>query len=157
MSDGLPSLSGVLINDGIALFWAAWISIVVITNIAAALRVAGLLPATTGLASGNYTAIVKVSDHLSIPHNLDFILFLVIIVWETIAAVLLWRAAIYYLENSSLRVGAADTGLGVLLAIFAAFMLADEVFHAFKVENDHRAIAIFILISLIALHVLPGT
>jgi hypothetical protein len=156
MSDGLPPLSGVLIKDGIVLFWAAWISIVVVTNVAAALRVAGLLSPDTNLASGNYTAIVKVSDRLSLPHALDFILFLVIILWETIAAILLWRAAVYSLAGSPLRTGATDTGLGILLALFALFMLADEIFHAFEVENDHRGIAAFILISLIAIHLPLG-
>jgi hypothetical protein len=156
MSDHLPSLSAAFIKDGMVLFWAAWISIVVMTNIVAALRVAGLVSPDAGLASGNYTAIVKVSDRLSIPHALDFILFLIVILWEAIAAVLLWRASVYSLAGSSLRMVAADTALAVLLALFGAFMLADEVFHAFKVENDHRGIAAFILISLIAFHTLPG-
>lgn len=153
MSDGLPSLSGALIKDGIVVFWAAWISIVVITNVAAALRVAGLLPSDAALASGNYTAIVNLSDRFSMPHALDFVIFLAVVLWEAVAAALLWRAAIYSVAGSSLRTGATNTGLGILLALFASFMLADEIFHAFKIENDHRSIAAFILISLIALHI----
>lgn len=152
---GFPTVTGVLIDDGIIVFWAAWISIVVIANVVDALRVAGILPADTRLASGNYTAIVHESDRLSVPHTLDFIIFLIIILWEALAAVLLWRAAVYEVAGSHLRMGAADTGLSALLILFAGFILADEVFHAFKTETDHRSIVILLLVSLIALHVLP--
>jgi hypothetical protein len=153
---GFPTVTGALLDDGIILFWATWISIVVIANTIDALRVAGVLPADTRLASGNYTAIVHESDHLNVPHALDFIIFLIIILWEAIAAVLLWRAAVYEIIGSHLRAGAADTGLCALLILFAGFILADEVFHAFKTETDHRSIAILLLVSLIAIHILPG-
>jgi hypothetical protein len=152
---GFPWLTGVPWRDGIALFWAAWISIVVVANVVDALRVTGVLSGAR-LASGNYSAIVHVSDRLDVPHSLDFIIFLVIILWETIAAVLLWIAAALSVTGSGSRLSATDTGLSVLLALFAGFMLADEVFHAFKTESDHRSIAALILISVIALHVLPG-
>jgi hypothetical protein len=156
MSSGFPTLTPALIDDGVVLFWAAWISIVVIANTVDALRVAGVLSPDARLASGNYSAIVDISDRLAVPHRLDFIIFLVIILWEAIAGILLWRAALYAVTGSHLRLGAADTGLGFLLALFAGFMLADEVFHAFKTETDHRSIATLLLISLLALHILPA-
>jgi hypothetical protein len=151
-----PTVTGPLIDDGIVLFWATWISIVVIANVVDALRVAGMLPPDTRLASGNYSAIVHESDRLEVPHALDFLIFLVVILWETIAAVLLWRAAFYELTRSHFRMGAADTGLSTLLVLFAGFLLADEVFHAYKIETDHRSIAILLLVSVIAIHVLES-
>lgn len=151
-----PAITAPLIKDGIVLFWAGWISIVVIANSVDALRVAGILPSDARLASGNFTAIVHEGDRLEIPHGLDFIIFLVVILWEVLAGVLLWRAGILSIAGSHLRHSAADTGLAALLILFAGFLLADEVFHAFKIETDHRSIAALLLISLIALHILPA-
>lgn len=156
MSGALPSVSGALLKDGILLFWALWISIVVLANVVDALGVAGVLPSDARLASGNFRAVARAGGRLGIPRAGAFLVYVGIIIWELLAAALLWRGAVMLPADLDSRYRAADTGLAALLALFAAFMLADEIVHEFRMETDHRSIALLILISLLALHLLPG-
>jgi hypothetical protein len=52
-------------------------------------------------------------------------------------------------------VPATYTASSTLLALFAAFILSDEILHAYEMEGDHREIAIGLLLSLLALQHLP--
>lgn len=151
----VPVAGSVLLKRGIVLFWSVWVSVVVLTNIAAEIKSFGVLPDTWPLASGNYGAIARETSRYGVPGWLDQGLLAGVIVWEAVAALLLWRAFRHYWLHSRRRLLAGYTAFAVLLALFATFILADEVLHAFRIEGDHRGIAVLLLASLLSLQLLP--
>ena len=144
-----------LLKRGILLFWSLWISIVLLLNVGDALKVAGFLPGEWKLASGNYDAIVHVTSRFGTPHWIDTLLFLGVIAWEALCAVLFWRALRLYRGTQSRRWRAVYLAFTALLALFGMFILADETFHAYKMEGDHRGIAVLLLASVVTIQLLP--
>lgn len=146
--------AGVL-KRGILVFWTVWISVVVLMNLGDALKAAGVLPSGWKVASGNYEAIVKAGQVYGTPHWLDYVLFLGAILWEAICMGLFWRALRRFHLGHSRRWRAVYLAFTSVLALFGAFILADEVFHEYRMERDHRGIALLLLASLLALQLLP--
>lgn len=127
----------------------------VVMNVLDGLRAAAILPHAWPAASGNYEAIADVTARYGIPTWLDVLMFVGVIVWEAVAAALLWRALAAYHHRHGLRWRRIYEGFTVLLGLFLTFILMDEVFHTFKIEGDHRSIALLMLASLLALTLLP--
>lgn len=144
-----------LLKRGILLFWSVWISIVVLMNSGNALKAAGFLPSDWKLSSGNYQAIAHVTAIYGVPHWADAILFAGVILWESVALILFWRAFRTYPRSGASSWRAIYLAFTTLFGLFAAFILTDEIFHDYKVEADHRGIALLLLVSLLAMHVLP--
>lgn len=145
--------AGVL-KRGILLFWMLWIGIVSLLNIGNVLKVTGVLPETWKLSSGNYQAIVDVTSRYGTPHWIDMLLILGVIVWEVLAATLFWWAFRRYRPGRRAW-HAINLAFSTLLGLFGAFILSDEIFHAYGMEGDHRGIAILLLASLLAFYLLP--
>lgn len=144
-----------LLKRGILLFWSLWISVVVLMNIGDALKVIGALPPDWVLASGNYEAIVKVTAVYSLPRRLDFLLLLGVIGWEGGCMLLFWWAFRRYRRGHPRRWPVVNLAFTALLALFGSFILVDELAHKYKMEGDHRGIAVLLLATLLALHLLP--
>lgn len=144
-----------LLKRGMLLFWALWISIVVLMNVGSALKATGVLPGDWKLASGNYAAIAHVTGVYGTPKWLDLVLLLGVILWESLAASLFWWALRRYWIAAPRRWHAVYLAFTSLLALFGTFILTDEIFHTYKMEGDHRGIAVSLLVSLLAMHLLP--
>ena len=145
-----------LIKAGIVLLWAAWLSMVTLLNVTDALKERGVLPETWSLASGNFAYMVDVTKIHNTPKAACWVMFIGVIIWEAIASLLLWWA---------LFVGTLETtnvAFLVSLALWGAFMLADEYFITYAVESEgassvattHRDLFVAFLVSLVALHLL---
>jgi hypothetical protein len=143
-----------LIKAGIVLLWAAWLSLVTLLNVTDALKERGVLPETWSLASGNFGYIVAVTRIHNTPKTACWVMFIGVIVWEAIASLLLWWA---------LLVGtleAINMAFLVSLALWGAFMLADEYFITYATDGEgsvattHRDLFVAFLVSLVALHLL---
>jgi hypothetical protein len=132
----------------VLLFWAAWFTIIVLTNVFDALKAGRVLPAGWTLASGYWELMLKVTAVHATPVVVVAVLFLVVIVWQAVAAVLFWRA-----WAARGRGGLAAFTVG--LALWAAFVLADEVFLAYSVEALHLRLFGLQLLSVLALRLLP--
>lgn len=143
------------LKRGILLFWASWISIVVLMNAANAFKVAGLLPKSWAFASRNYEAIVKATSTYGTPRWLDLLLFLGVILWEMVCAILCWWALQRFQSSHRRRMRVVYLAFTALLGLFGAFILADEVFRDYRDEGDHRGIAILLIASLVAIQLLP--
>ena len=78
------------------LFWAVWLSGVVVFNATDGLKTLGVLPATFVWASGNYGAIQEVLAPFALPTALAGILFAGVIVWEAVCAALYWRSGLSF-------------------------------------------------------------
>ncbi|MBB6098684.1 hypothetical protein HNR42_002119 [Deinobacterium chartae] len=144
------------IKRGLLLFWALWLTVVVITNLLDALRALELLPASFALASGNYRWILDTVKPLGLPVWLSSTLFAGVIVWEALAATLFWRALIRFRDRPMLLEAAAVTAFVVNLALWAAFQVLDEVVLAFGPEGVHRAIFGNALLTLLVFYLLPA-
>jgi hypothetical protein len=140
----------------ILVFWAAWLSVVAATNVLNALQVWGVIPASFKFVSGNWAWISQTMDPLEIPRALQAFFFAGAIAWETLAALLFWWAAATYRGRPLEQEPATVWACGVNLGLWAAFQVLDEVFMAYQPEGVHRVIFVSQLISLLAIHLLPG-
>ena len=84
-------------------------------------------------------------------------MFVIVLVWQAAVGALLWIAAIHRARARGLELGTATTALGLGLALWAAFVIADELFVAYEsgAEATHLRIFTAQLVTLIAVHLLP--
>ena len=145
-----------LTKRSILLFWAAWLSIVVATNVLDVLRPFGALPPSFPFASGNWYWINQTMDPLGVPRWMQTGLFAGAIAWEALAAVLFWRAVAAYRGRPLAEETETILACGVNLALWAAFQVLDEVFLAYQPEGTHRAIFISQIATLVLLYLPPS-
>jgi len=145
-----------VLTRGVLFFWAAWFSIVALTNVLDALVSLGALSPSVRFVSGNWPWINRVMDPLAVPHWLQAFLFLGAMSWEALAACLYWRALIRYggrplhQERDALWAGVTA------LALWGAFQVLDEVFLAYETENVHRTIFVSQIATILLLQLLPA-
>jgi hypothetical protein len=135
-------------KSGVLLFWAMWFTVVALSNAGDALKAGRVLPAGWSLASGNWELMLKVTAVHATPVVLVGILFLGVIAWETLAAVLFWRAWALGGRGGVLAFTAG-------LALWGAFAIADEIFIAYSLEASHLRLFGLQLLSVLALRLLP--
>jgi hypothetical protein len=136
------------LKSGVLLFWAAWFTIVLLTNVCDALKAGRVLPSGWTLSSGNWELMLKVTAVHATPVAIVGVMFLAVIAWEALAGLLFWRAWV-----AGGRGGVAAFVIG--LALWAAFALADEVFLAYSIEAVHLRLFGLQLLSVLALRLLP--
>ena len=146
----------VVINRTMLLFWAAWLSVVVATNLLEVLRSVGALSPSLPFASGNWHWINQTMDPLGVPQWLQAGLFAGAIAWEAVASVLFWRAVAAYRGRPLAKEKETILACGVNLALWAAFQVLDEVFLAYQPEATHRAIFISQIATLVLLYLTPS-
>jgi hypothetical protein len=136
------------------LFWAVWLSVVFLSNLADAAKGLGLLGESWAFASGNLQFIKETTGRYGTPGWLNGVLFAGVIVWEGVAALLFWRAGWTFRGRDSGRkvVYAAFT---VSLLLWGAFLVADEIFIAYAVASTHLRLFIAHLVTLLAIELLP--
>ena len=127
---------------GLLGFWTLWFAIVTATNL-------------LGL-SANYQAIVKATQKYSPPAWVPRWLFGGAVAWQAATTALLARAIWLSFAGHALDLDAATLALGCGIALWGAFMLADEVTLKYEFERTHELLFIAQLATLVALHVLPG-
>jgi hypothetical protein len=144
----------VLLKRLLLLFWAIWLSVVFLTNLADAVKSLGLLDESWAFASGNWKLIQETTARYGPPAAVNVTFFAGVIVWEAVAAVLFWRAAWSFQGRRSSRkvvFGAFTTSL----LLWGAFLVADEVFVAYSVAGTHLRLFVAHLVTLLAIELLP--
>lgn len=155
--DTVPYVDGGAIKSGIVFFWSSWTTVIVLMNLMDELKALGLLPDDWRISSGNYKAIAHETDVYHAPAWLDKLILFGAMLWEAVASGLFWRAFRLHLKRSPESLAAGYTASACLLGLFSAFIVGDEIFHAYKMEGDHREIAQALLMSLLALQYLPDS
>jgi hypothetical protein len=143
------------LKRGLLAFWAIWLSVVFASNTFDALKTLGALPVGWSFASGNWAFLVQTTAIHGTPGWLNAVLYLGVIVWEGIGAALFWRAFGDAARGIAVDPRAAHPAFSVSLALWAAFMVVDELFIAYVVEAAHMRIFIAQLASLLVLHLVP--
>lgn len=82
-------------------------------------------------------------------------LFGIVVMWQMNVAALFAWTLIESPKAGTIHVLAANWAFGAGIALWAAFMLADEVTLEYEFERTHELLSVAQLASLIALHVLP--
>ncbi len=140
----------------ILLFWAAWFTLVFATNLFDALKALGVVGQSWSFASGNWALVVATTRVHRTPLPIVAFLFAGVMTWEALSATLMWRAVISLRHGADQHATAAvDQAFTLALGLFAAFMLADEIWIAYTVEATHMRIFLTLLASLLAFHLLP--
>jgi len=136
-------------------FWATWLTLAMLTNVIDAFKAFGIGAQKSQIASGNYRALQSVKSRLSAPRWVGNLLFGGVVLWQGLGAGLFWRACLGYRPkstSSAARVNQAFTGG---LGLWAAFMVADELFAAYEPESAHMRAFTAQLVSLMSMYLLP--
>jgi hypothetical protein len=140
------------IKRGLLTFWAAWTGLVFASNAADGLKSLRVPPQSWAFASRNYSLMIKVTAIYHPPKWIVVALFSGVLMWQAAGTWSYGRAAINPCSESGRR--AMLSAFGINLALWAAFMIADEVFLAYPMENVHRALFMAQLVTLIAIWLL---
>jgi hypothetical protein len=136
------------------LFWALWLSVVFITNLADAGKALGLLGESWAFASGNFKAIKDTTARYGGAELVNGVLFAGVILWEGVAASLFWRAAWTFRGRDSGR-RAVYAAFTTSLLLWGAFLVADEILVAYSLEGTHLRLFSAHLVTLLAIDLLP--
>jgi hypothetical protein len=147
-------ISILTLKQGLILFWALWISLVVIHNVFDALKELGILPESWRFVSHNFEGIHELMGKDRMPRGLVGLLFAAVIAWEGFTAYLFWAALLT--STTAIDTGVTITAFAANLALWAAFMLADEAFGGYEVETSHMRIFTTQLVTLLFILLIPG-
>ncbi len=143
----------ILLKRLLLLLWAVWLSVVFLSNLADAGKGLGLLDESWTFASGNWKLIQETTARYRTSAVVNAILFVGVILWEGIAAVLFWRASWSFRGRSSGQkvIYLAFTSS---LLLWGTFLIADEVLIAYPPESTHLRLFIAHLVTLLAVDLL---
>lgn len=146
---------GLMLKQGVLLFWALWLSIAWLSNVCEALKACHLLGVKWKFASGNYALLVETTQKYRMPLSFTALLFFGVILWQGCSALLFWFASITFQGLHQPGEHVLNAAFLVSLALWAAFLIADEIFLAYEAEATHLRIFSAQLLSLLALTLLP--
>jgi hypothetical protein len=142
------------IKLGCLLFWAVWFSVAFSANFFDFLNMEKELPLEWHFLSGNYQALATVLNIYHTPHGLLNTLFILDISIQAISAILFFVAVIYFLRAVCVW-QTVNLAFGISMALWATFLVMEEVFIAYPFEATHVRLIVFEMICLLALHLLP--
>jgi hypothetical protein len=144
-----------LLKRALLAFWAVWLTVVLATNVLDAAKAVGALGPGWTFASGNYAFLAETTSRYGTPPWLIAVLFAGVIAWQGLAAVLFWRACLRFREASYDARRSRYAAFTVSLLLWAAFLVADEVFIAYAVAATHLRLFTAQLVTLLAIELLP--
>ncbi len=144
----------ILLKRGLLFFWATWLSIVFLSNLADAGKGLGLLGETWAFASGNFKFIKDTTARYGTSDLVNAILFAGVIIWEGAAVLLFWRAGWTFRGKGSER-RILYSAFTTSLLLWGAFLVADEVFITYSLESVHLRLFVAHLVTLLAVDLLP--
>jgi hypothetical protein len=146
----------VTLKLGLLFFWAAWLSLVFLSNSLDGLKALGVLPQSWRFSSKNYKAVVKATSIYSSPKWLAGLLFLGVTAWEGLSCALFWRSFQSGLKSGIAARPEVSTAFMISLGLWAAMILADEIFRTYDLAHTHLLIFVAQIVSLLAIYLLPS-
>ena len=147
--------TAVLLKRLLLVCWAVWLTVVFATNLADAAKALGLLPQGWAFASGNYQFLAETTARYGTPAWLNGVLFAGVIAWQGAAALVFWLACVQFRGKESRGGQTVYAAFIAGLSLWAAFMVADEVFIAYAVEAAHLRLFTAQLATLLVVEVVP--
>jgi hypothetical protein len=142
------------IKLGSLLFWSCWFTLVCLTNIFDFMHAYHGLPDNWQFRSGNYALLEKVLEIYHTPPAILFTLFSLDILVQGTSAVLCIISSITFLVNRQIT-PIINIAFGISMALWAVFILMEEVFIAYGYESVHIRLLAFEMLNLLMLHLLP--
>ena len=116
----------------------------------------GVLPSGWKFASENYEVISGATSLYALPEWANRVLFYGVIAWQALAVALLWAATLQSWTAGRIDPGRLAPAFTAGLGLWAAFMLADEIFRDYKAQGTHLTLFIAQLTTLLAIVLLPS-
>jgi hypothetical protein len=148
-----PGSAVVWLKRALIAAWALWLTVVTASNVCDWLRMLGHLDPAWAFVSGNYAAVQKAMALYGLPAELIDLTFLAVIGWQAVATLLLWWAAARFAGGG--RLGPVYVAFAVFVGLWLAFLVMDEVFLQYTLEDVHRQLVQASLLSLLAIALLP--
>jgi hypothetical protein len=139
---------------GLLFFWGLWLSLVFVSNSLDGFKALGWLPQHWRFSSKNYGAVVKATSIYSAPKWLAGLLFLGVTAWQGLSGALFWRAFGSGLKSGMLARPEVSTAFAISLGLWAAMILADEIFRTYDLARTHLLIFVAQIVSLLAIYLL---
>lgn len=142
----------VLIKRGLLLFWAAYFTIVVASNVMDGLKAMTVVPDTFRFVSGNFALVGRVTGIYNVPAEGVAVLYIGVLLWQGTAAALFWRAFGAWHGATAPDARLVNAAFAIGLGLWAAFVLVDELFIAYEIaglEATHVALLSAQLLSLL--------
>ena len=136
------------------IFWAIWLSIVFLSNLADGAKGLGWLGESWPFASGNWKLLQQTTALYKISAVMNAVLFVGVLLWEGAAAVLFWRAAWSFRGRDSAH-QSVYLAFMVSLLLWSAFLIADEIFIAYSLESVHMRLLLVHLTTLLVVDLIP--
>jgi hypothetical protein len=140
---------------GLLLFWGVWYFIAFCTNVCECFARLRVLPNAWRFASGNLQGVSHAVKTYSASPWLPWLLFSGVLCFQ-LFLVFLFGWAIISSGAGSLNSQAINAAFCAGLALWAAFMLTDEIFKQYDVEHSHVLFFIAQLVTFISFYVLPS-
>ena len=151
-----PAVSSIFyFKLGLLLFWGFWYFIAFCTNLCECFERLRILPKAWPFASGNLRGVSDAVKTYSASAWVPWLLFCAVVCFQ-LFVVLLFGWAISSSAAGSLNSEAVNAAFTAGLALWAAFMLTDEIFKQYDVEHSHVLFFIAQLVTFISFYVLPS-
>lgn len=145
-----------LFKLGLLVFWGFWYVIAFSTNLCELFRALRVLPWMWPFASGNLRDVTQAAKTYSRGGWLSRLLFFGVLSFQLLIVCLFGWAAISSMTGGSMNAEAINAAFCASMGLWTAFMLADEIFKQYGTEHAHVLFFIAQLVTLVALHTLPG-
>lgn len=142
------------IKLGCLLFWACWFLLVCLTNIFDFIHAHHGLPDDWLFRSGNYMLLKKVLQIYHTPPAILFTLFSFNIFVQGTSAILFMISSATFLTKKQIT-PIVNIAFGISMALWAVFILTEEVFIAYSYVSVHIRLFAFEMLTLLTLHLLP--
>jgi hypothetical protein len=140
---------------GLLVFWTLWFGVTAATNLRCALTEFKILPRSWKSASDNYRAVADAVSTYRSTRGLAPALFFGVIVWQLAGLFLFARASALSWSDGRIAYAAGDAAFVAGCSLWAAFMLANEIFLQYERQASHATLFIAQLASYLALYILP--
>jgi hypothetical protein len=145
-----------LLGHGLLFFWTAWLAVVFFTNLCSGLKALGVLPDTWKFASQNFRAVTAATAIYHAPRWVPALLFTGVIAWQLVAVLLFGWAFVSSVTTGRLAWGPIHAAFATALALWAAFMITDEICKQYDTQSSHVSLFTAQLLTLVSLHLLPS-
>lgn len=145
-----------LLKFGLLSFWALWFTLVVLTNLFDGLKSLGILPQRWLFASQNFSRVCDAVAEYRLSAPTAAALFAAVLVWQLSISLLLWRALALSWAAGALQLPSVNLAFTCAIGLWLAFLIAEEVFKRYRTEGKHLLFFLAQLLSLLAIHLLPG-
>jgi len=140
---------------GLLLFWAAWYALAFFTNLCEVFQAIEVFPQTWRFGSGNLQSVIKATATYSAPRWLPRLLFFGVLCWQLLVWLLFGWSIMSSVSAGAIQSDAVHAALFAGLALWAGFMLADEIFKQYDTEHAHVLFFIAQLLTFVALQMTP--